>query len=123
MACGVEVARSLNAADILAEEGISARVVNMSTLKPIDSDLLQRCAQDTGCFVTAEDHNILGGLGSAVAEVLAQTRPCPIEFVGIKDSFGESGEPHELAEKYGLTGPYIAEAARRSFARKRETNH
>ena len=123
VACGVEVARSLNAADILAEEGISARVVNMSTLKPIDSDLLQRCAQDTGCFVTAEDHNILGGLGSAVAEVLAQTRPCPIEFVGIKDSFGESGEPHELAEKYGLTGPYIAEAARRSFARKRETNH
>ena len=118
VACGVEVARALDAAEILAAEGIAARVVNMATLKPIDSDLLERCARQTGCFVTAEDHNIHGGLGSAVAEVLAQTRPCPIEFVGVRDTFGESGEPDELAEKYGLTGPQIAEAARRAIARK-----
>ena len=118
VACGVEVARSLDAAEILALEGISARVVNMATLKPIDADLLETCAVETGCFVTAEDHNILGGLGSAVAEVLAQTRPCPIEFVGVRDIFGESGEPNQLAEKYCLTGPHIADAARRAIARK-----
>ncbi len=118
VACGVEVARSLDAAVILAAEGISARVVNMATLKPIDAELLERCANGTGCFVTAEDHNIHGGLGSAVAEVLAQTRPCPIEFVAVEDTFGESGEPVELAEKYGLTAPHIAEAARRAIARK-----
>ena len=92
----------------------------MATLKPIDSGLLERCAIETGCLVTAEDHNIHGGLGSAVAEVLAQTRPCPIEFVGVRDTFGESGEPDELAEKYGLTAPHIAEAARRAIARKEQ---
>ena len=118
VACGVEVARSLDAAEILGAEGIAARVVNMATLKPIDAELLERCATETGCFVTAEDHNIHGGLGSAVAEVLAQIRPCPIEFVGVRDTFGESGEPDELAEKYCLTGPHIAEAARRAIARK-----
>lgn len=118
VACGVEVARALDAAEILAAEGIAARVVNMATLKPIDAKLLERCARETGCFVTAEDHNIHGGLGSTVAEVLAQTRPCPIEFVGVRDTFGESGEPDELAEKYGLTAPHIAEAARRAIARK-----
>ncbi len=118
VACGVEVARALDAADILREEGVSARVVNMSTIKPIDGDLLERCAEETGCLVTAEDHNILGGLGSAVAESLTQTMPVPIEFVGVRDTFGESGEPEELAEKYGLTGPHIAKAARRAIARK-----
>lgn len=116
--CGVEVARALDAAELLAQEGISARVVNTSTLKPIDTDLLARCAAETGCFVTAEDHNTFGGLGSAVAEALAQTRPSPIEFIGVRDCFGESGEPDELAEKYGLTGPHIAEAARRVLERK-----
>lgn len=118
VACGVEVARALDAAEILAAEGIGARVVNMASLKPIDAQLLERCATETGCFVTAEDHNIHGGLGSAVAEVLAQTRPCPIEFIGVRDTFGESGEPDELAEKYGLTAPHIAEAARRAIVRK-----
>ena len=119
VACGVEVARALDAAELLAQEEISARVVNMSTLKPIDTELLTRCAEETGCFVTAEDHNIHGGLGSAVAEVLAQTYPCPIEFVGMRDTFGESGEPDELSEKYGLIGPYIATAAKRVLERKR----
>lgn len=118
VACGVEVARALDAAEILAQEGICARVVNMATVKPIDTDLLIECASKTGCLVTAEDHNIHGGLGGAVAEALVQTLPVPIEFVGVRDTFGESGEPEELAEKYGLTGTHIAAAARRAISRK-----
>jgi len=118
IACGVEVARALDAAELLAAEGIAARVVNMSTIKPLDQELITRCVEETGCLVTAEDHNIHGGLGSAVAEAVVQNRPCPIEMVGVRDTFGESGEPEELAEKYGLTGPYIAAAARRALQRK-----
>ena len=118
VACGVEVARALDAADLLARENISARVVNMATVKPMDDALLAASARQTGAFVTAEDHNIIGGLGSAVAEALAKTAPAPIEFVGVRDIFGESGEPEELAEKFGLTGPSIAAAARRAIARK-----
>ena len=118
VACGVEVARSLDAADLLAAQGVSARVVNMSTIKPIDESVLVDCALRTGAFVTAEDHNIIGGLGGAVAETLARTMPAPIEFVGVRDVFGESGEPEELAQKFGLTGPSIADAARRAIARK-----
>ena len=118
VACGVQVGRALDAAEILEQEGVYARVVNMATIKPIDVDLLTQCAAETGCMVTAEDHNILGGLGGAVSETLAQTQPIPIEFIGVRDTFGESGEPDELAEKYGLTGPHIAAAARRAIARK-----
>jgi len=118
VACGVEVARALEAAELLAEEDISARVVNMATIKPIDSKLLSRCARETGAVVTAEDHNIHGGLGGAVAEALAATSPCPIEFVGVKDQFGASGEPEELARHFELTAPFIAEAAKRAIARK-----
>ena len=118
VACGVQVARALDAAQILAERGLSARVVDMATVKPIDGDLLARCARRTGCIVTAEDHNIHGGLGGAVAEALAAVEPCPVEFVGVRDCFGESGEPDELADKYRLTGPHIAAAAMRAIARK-----
>jgi transketolase len=118
VACGVEVARALEAAESLAREGVSARVVNMATIKPIDVELLASCAADTGAVVTAEDHNIHGGLGGAVAEALASTQPCPIEFVGVKDVFGASGEPEELANQYGLTAPHIARAALRVIARK-----
>jgi transketolase len=118
VACGVEVARALEAAAMLAEEGIAARVVNMATIKPIDTALLVRCAAETGAVVTAEDHNIHGGLGGAVAEALAATTPCPIEFVGLKDTFGASGEPEELADHFGISAPFIAEAARRAIARK-----
>jgi len=119
VACGVEVARAVEAADLLAEAGIAARVVNMATIKPIDTALLARCAEETGAVVTAEDHNVHGGLGGAVAEALAQTRPCPIEFVGVKDTFGASGEPEELAVMFGLGPKSIAEAAKRAIARKR----
>lgn len=116
--CGVETARALDAAEELEKEKISARVVNMSTVKPIDRELVIRCATETGAIVTAEDHNIYGGLGSAVAEEVVRHAPCPMEFVGVDNVFGESGDPEELAEKYGLTGPYIAEAARKAITRK-----
>lgn len=118
VACGVEVARACEAADMLQNDGIAARVLNMATIKPIDTAALQKAALETGCFVTCEDHNIFGGLGSAVAEALTQSVPCPIEFIGVHDQFGESGEPEELAEHYGLTAPYIAGAAKRAIARK-----
>jgi transketolase len=118
VACGVEVARALEAAELLKADGVSARVVNMPTIKPIDTELLVRCARETGAFVTAEDHNIYGGLGSAVAEVLAATRPRPIEFIGVRDTFGMSGEPEELAEAFQLTAPHIARAAKKVIGRK-----
>ncbi len=123
VACGVEVARALQAAEQLALEGVSASVVNISTLKPIDAELLQQCAATTGAFVTAEDHNVVGGLGGAVAEVLAQTKPCPIEFIGVDDCFGESGEPEELAEKYGLMPASIVTAVQRVLRRKQCLKH
>lgn len=118
VACGVEVARSLEAAAILSSEGISARVVNMSTIKPLDSKLLIQCAKETGAIVTAEDHSIIGGLGGAVAECLSINHPTPIEFIGVGDMFGESGEPDELSEKYELRAPYIVKAAKRCIVRK-----
>jgi transketolase len=118
VACGVEVARAVEASETLAKENISARVVNMATVKPIDRELLSRCAKETRAMVTAEDHNIYGGLGGAVAEALAATTPCPIEFVGVRDTFGASGEPEELAVLFGIGSGAIAEAARRVLMRK-----
>lgn len=120
VACGKMVFHALEAAKILAEQGFQARVVNMATIKPVDGSCLVDCAKSTGCVVTAEDHNIIGGLGGAVAEVLATQAPCPLEMVGVRDVFGESGEPEDLAAKYGLTGNDIAEAAKRAIARKQE---
>ncbi len=120
VACGSMVSRILAAARTLAASGIQARVVNLATLKPVDREALVTCARETGCFVTAEDHNIHGGLGSVVAEVLAQHAPCPLEMVGVRDTFGESGEPDELREKYGLTPEAVVIATQRVLARKRE---
>ena len=119
IACGAEVARALAAAEILAADGIDARVVNMATIKPIDRELVARCARETGAIVTAEDHNIHGGLGGAVAEALAATVPAPVEFVGVADTFGSSGEPEELAYAYEIAAPFIAAAARKVLKRKR----
>jgi transketolase len=121
VACGVEVGRALEAAELLAEENVSARVVNMATIKPIDHALLQKCSEETGAIVTAEDHNIYGGLGGAVAESLAQSRPCPMEFVGVRDTFGASGEPQELAILFGIDAAHIAEASRRVLKRKKSS--
>src|ERR1700761_8985514 len=118
IACGAEVARALDAADLLKEDGISARVVNMATIKPIDINLIERCSRETGAIVSSEDHNIHGGLGGAVAEALAGTFPCPVEFVGVKDVFGASGEPEELAYAFEIAAPFIAAAARRVLTRK-----
>ena len=115
--CGVMVARALDAADRLAALGVSARVVNMSTIKPIDSELVAKCAAETQGIVTAEDHNIFGGLGSAVAEVVVKNQPVPMEFVGVNDSFGESGEPPELAKKYGIDADGIFNGVRRLLER------
>ncbi len=119
VACGAEVSRALEAAALLQEEGISAAVINMPTIKPIDDALLEEWSQRTGCFVTAEDHNVLGGLGAAVAESLSKTAPAPTEFVGVQDVFGTSGEPDELVEQYGLGPAAIKEAALKVIARKR----
>ncbi len=118
IACGVEVARALEAAQQLENRGINARVVNMATIKPIDSSLIETCARETGAIVTAEDHNVIGGLGSAVAESVVKSFPVPMEFIGVKDIFGESGEPSELAEKYGLTACSIVNAVIKVLERK-----
>ena len=120
VACGIEVGRALDAAEDLSEEGIDARVVNMATIKPIDADLLARCAEETGAIVTAEDHNIFGGLGGAVCEALAKTTPCPVEFVGLQDTFGASGEANELAEHFGIAARDIAAAVKRAIARRKK---
>ena len=119
VACGIEVARAIAAAALLEKKGVSTKVVNMASLKPLDHDLLEKCAKETGAVVTAEDHSVLGGLGGAVAESLAQSAPVPIEFVGVKDVFGESGEPEELSEKYGISAKHISLAAMKVIQRKK----
>ena len=112
VACGVQVARALDAAEILAGEGVAARVVNMATLKPLDGELLERCAEETGAILTSEDHNRLTGLGAQVARALGESRPVPFRAHGVDDVFGESGDPDELARRYGLDGAGIARDAR-----------
>ena len=116
--CGMMVAKALEAADALAEEGVSAAVIDMSTIKPIDRELIVEWAKKTGAIVTAEEHNVIGGLGSAVAEVLVEEALVPMERVGIEDVFGESGTGGELVEKYRLTAEHIIEKAKRAMARK-----
>ncbi|NLW07670.1 MAG: transketolase family protein [Clostridia bacterium] len=112
IACGYMVNEALQAADELLAEGISAMVLNMSTIKPLDREAVLAAAA-TGVVVTAEEHSIIGGLGSAVAELLATTRPTPMAMVGISDSFGESGKPAELMQKYNLTAEAIKAAVKR----------
>lgn len=118
IAAGVMVHRALGAATALAEEGISCRVVNMSTIKPIDLEAIRESAVKTGAIVTAEDHNIIGGLGSAVASVVVETVPVPMARVGIRDIFAESGDPEELATKYGLDSEAIGRAVKEVLARR-----
>jgi transketolase len=118
-ACGVMVAMALDAADELAKENISVKVVNLHTIKPLDKDLITQSAKETGAIVTAEEHSILGGLGGAVAEVLAENCPTPMIRVGVRDVFGESGKPDELLVKYGLTSKNVADAVRNVITRKK----
>jgi len=118
IACGVMVAEALSAADKLKAEGINLKVVNMHTIKPIDVEMIVASAKETGAIVTAEEHQMAGGLGSAVAEVLGQHYPCPLEIVGVKDSFGESGSPAQLLAHYGLKDINIVEAVKKVITRK-----
>ena len=116
IASGVCVANALQAAETLAQEG--ARVLNIHTIKPIDADAVIKAASETGALVTAENHNVIGGLGSAVAEVLAEQRPTPLERVGVKDHFGQVGKAPYLMGVFGITAADIAKAARKAIARK-----
>jgi transketolase len=118
IASGLLVWESILAVQDLHKEGISARLVNMHTIKPIDRDCIVKCAKETGCIVTAEDHQKAGGLGGAVAEVLAQEYPAPIEFVGANDTFGESGGGKELMKKYGISREHIVLAVKKALKRK-----
>jgi transketolase len=118
IANGLLVAQALLAADVLEAEGISVRVVDMHTVKPIDRNAITRAAAETKAIVVAEEHLVDGGLGVRVAQVVAETRPCPMEFVGIRDTYAESGQPDELLDKYGLVARDVATAARRVVARK-----
>jgi len=114
IATGIMVARVLEAAKVLEdEEKIDARVIEIHTLKPLDVDIIIRAADETGAIVTAEEHSVIGGLGGAVAEVISENKPVPMERVGIKDTFTESGEYNELLEKYGMGIKHIIDAARK----------
>ena len=118
-ACGLMVGAALEAADILKKDGVSLRVVDLHTIKPLDKELIVRCAQETGAAVTAEEHSIIGGLGGAVAEVLVENAAIPMVRVGLKDIFGESGKPEELLIKYGLTSAEIVKAVKVAVGRKK----
>ncbi|MGV3026826.1 transketolase family protein [Clostridium thermobutyricum] len=115
IATGIMVDAALEASEVLKEEGINARVINIHTIKPIDSELIIKAAKETGAIVTAEEHNIIGGLGSAVAEVVTENYPVPVLKVGVKDTFGESGKPNQLLEKYGLTSKDIIEISKKAL--------
>jgi len=118
IACGVEVPAALEAADLLATQGIGARVIGMATIKPIDEALITAAARDCGAILTAEEHQIRGGLGSAVAEVVTQHCPVPMDLVGMDDTFGESGTADELLARYGLDAAGVATRAKKLVQRK-----
>lgn len=111
IAVGDMVSRSVRAAELLAEHGVRAAVLDMASVKPIDRELIVQYARKTGRVVTAEDHNVMGGLGSTVCEVLSKECPTPVAMVGVQDRFGRSGSPEELAEYYGLTAECICQSA------------
>lgn len=119
IACGLMVSTAITAAEALAEKGISARVVDMYCIKPIDAELIEKCAKETGAVVTAEEHSVIGGLGGAVAEVLAKAGcAVPTEMVGMQDCHGESGAYKEILHKYGLDAEAVAAAAEKAVSRK-----
>lgn len=118
VATGLLVEMALKAKELLANEGISAEVINIATIKPIDEEIIVKSARKTGAVVTCEEHNIIGGLGSAVAEVLCENCPTPMQRIGTRDVFGRSGKPAELFEVYGLTPAAIAEAAKKAIKNK-----
>ena len=119
ISCGVMTSEAIKAHEKLAKQGINVRIVNMSTIKPIDSDIIIEAAKETGAIVTAENHNIYGGLGSAVAEVVGENCPVPIQRIGIKDVLNEAGTNEELLEKFGMSHKYLVEAVKNVIARKK----
>ncbi len=119
IANGVMVYEALLAARMLAEENISVRVLNMHTVKPLDHEALMAAALETGAFVTAEEHQCIGGLGSSIASWSSQHDPVPVEMIGMKDQFGQSGNSEELLDHYHLRAPYIADAVRKVLKRKK----
>lgn len=118
VATGIMVNEALEAAKELETKGINARVINIHTIKPIDVELITKAAKETGAIVTAEEHNIIGGLGSAVAEVICENHPVPLKRIGTNDTFGESGKPDELLKKYGLTKENIIDTVTELIKRK-----
>lgn len=118
IATGMMLDPALKAAENLEKEGVSARVIDIHTIKPIDADIIIKAAKETGAIVTCEEHNILGGLGSAVAEVVVKNCPVPMELVGVKDTFGKSGKPADLLVKYGLTMENVVEKTKELFKKK-----
>ena len=117
--CGLMVAAALDAAAMLAEEGIQARVLDMHTLRPMDTQAIAAAAQETGAIVTAEEHLLHGGMGSNVARIVASTHPVPMRFVGLADAYTDSGDPNDLLRKYGLTADDIVRAAHEAVAAKK----
>ena len=117
-ATGHLVWEAIQAGELLAAEGINAEIINIHTIKPLDNQAVLASVAKTGCLVSAEEHQIAGGLGSAIAELLSQNNPKPQEFVAVNDSFGESGTPNQLMEKYGLTAQHILAAAKKAMLRK-----
>ncbi|HHX37920.1 MAG TPA: transketolase family protein [Clostridiaceae bacterium] len=118
IACGIMVGESMKAAELLADKGIDARVVDMFTVKPVDAELVKKCAEETGAIVTAENHNIVGGLGDAVSAVLLEECPVPLKKVGVQDEFGQVGPQDYLQEVYGLTAEDVAKAVEEIVASK-----
>ena len=119
IACGLMVGTAIEASKLLADKGISVRVVDMFTIKPIDAELIAKCAKETGAIVTAEEHSVIGGLGGAVSEVLAKCGcGVPLEMVGTQDTHAESGPYSELLKKYGLDAPAVAAAIEKAVSRK-----
>ena len=113
------VQMALEAAETLQAEGLSVRVIDMHTIKPLDEELVLQAARETGAIVTAEEHNVKGGLGAAVCEAVMQKEPVPVVLHGVRDCFGRSGLPEELLEEYGLTAQTLAASVRRAAARKK----
>jgi len=120
IACGRLVTISLQAAELLEEEGIHVRVVDMFTIKPLDEALVLKCAQETGAIVTAENHSVYGGLGAAVAEFLGENDPTVVERIGTRDEFGEVGSEAYLRERFGFTPEKIAERVKEAIAKKKD---
>ena len=119
-ACGHMVWKAIEAGKMLEEQGISVEVINIHTIKPLDTEAILNSIRKTKCAVTVEEHNIIGGLGDAIAQTAAKNFPVPIEYIGTKDTFGESGTPTELLKKYGLDTPFVVDAVKKVLARKEE---